>query len=94
MYSKDRKAGYTETYLGKVGELTLKGSNMKLFEKQLCINLKTALDSVETQVFLKTGRLMSTVLFLPVRPLNLPLIILLELPAGQRFLPLKRTSRP
>ena len=26
---------YTETYLGKVGELTLKGSNIKTFEKQL-----------------------------------------------------------
>ncbi len=57
MAKLERKNGYSETYLGKVGELTLKGSNMKSFEKQLCYNLKNALQSVEAQVYLKTGRL-------------------------------------
>ena len=57
MIKQQRNEGFTETYLGKVGELTLKGSNMKLFEKQLCRNLKDALESIEVQIYLKTGRL-------------------------------------
>jgi len=57
MALKERKEGYSETYLGKVGELTLKGSNMKTFEKQLCSNLRIALSSVDAQVSLRTGRL-------------------------------------
>ncbi|MDD7458753.1 MAG: tRNA uracil 4-sulfurtransferase ThiI [Treponema sp.] len=48
---------YTETYLGKVGELTLKGSNIKTFEKQLVNNLRTALESVRAKVKVLTGRL-------------------------------------
>lgn len=48
---------YTETYLGKVGELTLKGSNIKTFEKQLVNNLRTALETVQAKVRILTGRL-------------------------------------
>lgn len=48
---------YTETYLGKVGELTLKGSNIKTFEKQLVNNLRTALETADAKVNVLTGRL-------------------------------------
>ena len=48
---------YTETYLGKVGELTLKGSNIKTFEKQLVNNLRTALETADAKVKVLTGRL-------------------------------------
>lgn len=48
---------YTETYLGKVGELTLKGSNMHLFEKQLVTNARVALESVDAKVHTQAGRL-------------------------------------
>lgn len=48
---------FTEHYLGKLGELTLKGSNLKTFEKQLVVNLKTALETVDAEVSLKAGRL-------------------------------------
>ncbi len=48
---------YTQQYLGKLGELTLKGANKKLFEKQLVKNIRHALDPVEADVFLRNGRL-------------------------------------
>lgn len=48
---------YTETYLGKVGELTLKGSNIHVFEKQLAGNLQLALEAVAAKVRLGSGRL-------------------------------------
>ncbi len=48
---------YTETYLGKLGELTLKGGNIKIFEKQLANNLRLALETVDAKVKLLSGRL-------------------------------------
>ncbi len=51
------KSVYTQTYLGKVGELTLKGSNIHLFEKQLVANLRLALDTLDAKVFNGAGRL-------------------------------------
>lgn len=48
---------YTETYLGKVGELTLKGSNMHVFEKQLVQNLRIMLETAEAKVWTAAGRL-------------------------------------
>ncbi len=45
------------TYLGKLGELTLKGSNIKSFERLLVQNAKTYLLSVEAKVHLNFGRL-------------------------------------
>ena len=45
------------TYLGKHGELTLKGSNLKLFERLLVSNVKTYLLSVNAKVTLHAGRL-------------------------------------
>lgn len=48
---------YTECYLGKVGELTLKGSNVKVFEKQLVSNARLALESVEAKIHTQAGRL-------------------------------------
>jgi len=48
---------YTEHYLGKVGELTLKGSNLRVFEKQMVKNLREALHSVYAQVYTQAGRL-------------------------------------
>lgn len=47
----------TLTYLGKLGELTLKGDNISLFEKQLVANARHCLQSVESEVFLRHGRL-------------------------------------
>ncbi|MDO5774409.1 MAG: tRNA uracil 4-sulfurtransferase ThiI [Spirochaetales bacterium] len=48
---------YTETYLGKLGELTLKGGNIRVFEKQLLCNIRLALETVEAKVKLLSGRL-------------------------------------
>lgn len=48
---------YSEMYLGKVGELTLKGSNMKVFEKQLVCNVRNALETVDVHVWTMAGRL-------------------------------------
>ncbi len=48
---------YSQVYLGKVGELELKGSNIKIFENQLVHNLKIALDSVESKIATQSGRL-------------------------------------
>lgn len=48
---------YTECYLGKLGELTLKGGNIKVFENQLVQNLRLALEAVKAKVYLKSGRI-------------------------------------
>ena len=45
------------TYLGKLGELVLKGSNIKKFERLLISNTKNYLLSVEARVSLSAGRL-------------------------------------
>lgn len=45
------------TYLGKLGELTLKGSNIKSFERLLVQNAKNYLLSVNAKVHLNFGRL-------------------------------------
>ncbi len=45
------------TYLGKIGELSLKGSNIKTFERLLITNVKYYLESVEAKVSLRAGRL-------------------------------------
>ena len=50
-------SSYTQQYLGKLGELTLKGSNKKIFERQLVKNARQALASVDSDVFLRNGRL-------------------------------------
>ena len=44
-------------YLGKLGELTLKGSNVKVFEKQLLTNVKYALSGLPAKMWLSSGRL-------------------------------------
>ncbi len=46
-----------QTYLAKLGELTLKGSNIKLFEKQLLKNIRYALKGLGTTVSLRAGRM-------------------------------------
>ncbi len=51
------KIKLTQTYLGKLGELTLKGGNIKQFEKQLVSNLKYSLASKEIVTYIKSGRL-------------------------------------
>lgn len=45
------------TFLGKVGELMLKGSNIKTFERILVQNIKTSLQSVKADVIIRAGRL-------------------------------------
>ncbi len=45
------------TYLAKLGELTLKGSNLKEFENRLTANVKLYLESVKATVRLRAGRL-------------------------------------
>ena len=45
------------TYLGKLGELTLKGSNIKEFEKRLVHNTQLYLENVDAKVRLFAGRL-------------------------------------
>ena len=47
----------THTFLGKIGELILKGSNIKSFEHQLVQNTKYYLQSVNAKVSLQAGRL-------------------------------------
>lgn len=44
-------------YLGKIGELSLKKSNLRLFEKQLMTNARTALETVDAKVYVQAGRL-------------------------------------
>ncbi len=46
-----------QTYLAKLGELTLKGSNIKLFEKQLLKNIRYSLKGLGTTVSLRAGRM-------------------------------------
>lgn len=48
---------FTEHYIGMVGELTLKGANVKQFEKQLILNVKAAVGSANIQIRTQTGRL-------------------------------------
>ena len=55
--TKETDSKFTEHYLGKIGELTLKGSNLKTFEKQLVANLRNVLETVDAHVALKAGRL-------------------------------------
>ena len=45
------------TYLAKVGELTLKGSNIREFENRLVANAKSYLTSSSARVSLRAGRL-------------------------------------
>lgn len=45
------------TYLAKLGELTLKGSNLKEFENRLTSNARLYLESVTATVRLRAGRL-------------------------------------
>jgi len=45
------------TYLAKIGELTLKGSNLKEFENLLIRNTKKCLGNVKANVILRAGRL-------------------------------------
>lgn len=45
------------TYLAKIGELTLKGSNIKEFERLLVKNIKFSLEDIEAKVTLRSGRL-------------------------------------
>ena len=57
MLQETDEALYTETYLGKVGELELKGGNLKVFEKQLVKNTRLALEGVDAKVRTMAGRL-------------------------------------
>ena len=45
------------TYLGKLGELTLKGSNINSFEKKLVRNVRDALKHITIEIVLRAGRL-------------------------------------
>ncbi len=45
------------TYLAKLGELTLKGSNIKSFEKQLLSNCRQYLEGISANTTLRAGRL-------------------------------------
>lgn len=45
------------TYLIKIGELTLKGSNIKLFERRLIQNTKKYLEGIHAQITLRAGRM-------------------------------------
>lgn len=45
------------TYLAKLGELTLKGGNLKEFEKRLIHNTQLYLESVKSRVQLRAGRM-------------------------------------
>ena len=44
-------------FLAKLGELTLKGGNLKFFEKRLTDNLRSLLEGVEAQIYLRSGRM-------------------------------------
>ncbi len=48
---------YSQTYLGKLGELTLKGGNLKVFENQLAKNMRIALENKKAHVRVQSGRL-------------------------------------
>ena len=45
------------TYLGKIGELQLKGSNIKFFERLLVKNTKECLIGLDLKIALFGGRL-------------------------------------
>lgn len=45
------------TYLGKIGELSLKGSNIHSFEKLLLKNIRTSLKNHKSEAILRQGRL-------------------------------------
>ncbi|MFI3258091.1 MAG: tRNA uracil 4-sulfurtransferase ThiI [Spirochaetales bacterium] len=45
------------TYLIKIGELTLKGANIKLFEKQLIRNTRFSLKNTGADILLRAGRM-------------------------------------
>lgn len=45
------------TYIGKVGELSLKGSNIKQFQNALIRNTKTMLEGIKANISLSSGRL-------------------------------------
>jgi thiamine biosynthesis protein ThiI len=45
------------TYLAKLGELTLKGSNKKNFENRLVENARLALEKIDAKVRLQSGRM-------------------------------------
>ncbi len=51
------KIFFSETYLVQLGELTLKGSNIKEFEKRLVHNAQLYLEAVKAHVSLKSGRM-------------------------------------
>ena len=51
------KTIFSETYLVQLGELTLKGSNIKEFEKRLVHNVQLYLEAVKAHVSLKSGRM-------------------------------------
>ncbi|MDD7417440.1 MAG: tRNA uracil 4-sulfurtransferase ThiI [Treponemataceae bacterium] len=48
---------YTNIYLAKVGELTLKGGNIKDFERRLVQNVQLYLESIKSRVTLRAGRM-------------------------------------
>lgn len=48
---------FSETYLCHIGELTLKGGNLKLFEKKLVTNIKASLFPIKLRVNLRAGRM-------------------------------------
>ena len=45
------------TYLAKVGELTLKGGNLREFERRLIQNTQLYLESIKSRVTLRAGRM-------------------------------------
>ena len=51
------KIQFSETYLVQLGELTLKGGNIKEFEKRLVHNAQLYLEAVKAHVSLKSGRM-------------------------------------
>ena len=53
----ENKTPFTRFYIGKIGELILKGSNIKIFERQLVSNTRAYLKNVNAKVTLNSGRL-------------------------------------
>ncbi len=51
------KAIYSQVYMGKLGVLTLKGSNEHFFEWQLMTNMRLALEGVDAKLYTRSGRL-------------------------------------
>ncbi len=48
---------YTESYLCQLGELTLKGGNLKTFEKRLVDNTRSYLSPLDIKIQLRAGRM-------------------------------------